>query len=295
MSNVLHLLLDLELIIPYLSFHEWNRLLMIDRDTYHHHERLLQSHFKKKWVSSSCPLNLTGEMLYKSLPPSDNIVSAICAYSENSKSMTYCYDLQSLHELANQKRDDHVWVSIKFCLKFYHEKRRSIWKSLSEWWTNDLVSRNLDFYFSFRSSSDQWIIKRNTFYFEVEIIDEPPAQKNPIIIIGFSTREVFWSNCFDLSLFGWDHGSIALHSDDSCLYHNHKYVGNIYIGQTRPVVIGCGMNDENLFFTTRGQLMYSFPYPKHLRILELFPVIQYNPSYRMRLNFGSQPFLYSFL
>lgn len=287
-ADLVDFLLDNDVLIPFLSVKDWNQVLIVNKSCREKRQVIWKKEFYKSRQGDPCLFNLNGEILHKLLPPSkNNIVSTLCQFSEHSKNIIYCYDLNSMYSHISSNNDISKWTSVMLNLCFY--KHKSKWCLLKEYF--GIIGKPwLDFYFCFKNNN-HWKLLHNVFYFEVVILKEP-MHEDKVFIIGFSSKDSFWTNVFDVSLLGWCENSIGYHSDDGNIFYGHKFISNSIYG--RGDTIGCGMNDQTIFFTKNGRLIYTFHLTKKLCIYNLFPVLQFNSSYTIEINLGHQDFLYTF-
>ncbi len=153
----------------------------------------------------------------------------------------------------------------------------------------------IPFSFPVPSETEVEIISSNVYYYEVTLLDiqNQESWDGECVSIGFGNK-----NTTFLSHVGWYDGSVGFHSDDGTIRFNEadnsvKAYTNVWgPGDVAGAgIIYVGKNEFKPFFTFNGKLVYmagktiqmKFPY---------FPMVGYDHSRSIELNFSSKPFKY---
>ena len=160
---------------------------------------------------------------------------------------------------------------------------------------NDKLKYPIPFSFPIPTDSNIDIITSNVYYYEVTLLNKQNISPwiAECISIGFGHKNTHFHNHV-----GWSNESIGFHSDDGTIRYNEAgQVSKVHSDIWKPNdVAGAGIiyiskNEIKPFFTLNGKLIYmmgktiqmKFPY---------FPMIGYDHSHSIEINFSSKPFVY---
>lgn len=154
----------------------------------------------------------------------------------------------------------------------------------------------IPFSFPINNGNQIEIITSNVYYYEVKLLETQNIQHEWIgecVSIGFGNVK----NDFNTHV-GWSNNSIGFHSDDGTIrfnetYHTTKVYSNIWkSGDVAGAgVIFINKNTIKPFFTFNGKLIYMSEQTIEL-LLPYFPIIGYDHSKSIEINFSSKPFVF---
>ncbi len=153
----------------------------------------------------------------------------------------------------------------------------------------------IPFSFPVPSDTEVEVISSNVYYYEVTLLDIQNQEPwdGECVSIGFGNKNTTFE-----SHVGWYDNSVGFHSDDGTIRFNEaEFPSKAYTNVWGPGdvagagIIYVGKNEFKPFFTFNGKLVYmagktiqmKFPY---------FPMIGYDHSHSIELNFSSKPFKY---
>ena len=160
---------------------------------------------------------------------------------------------------------------------------------------SDKLKYPIPFSFPVPNQNEIEILTSNVYYYEVKILDKQnlSAWLGECVSIGFGNKNTHLNTHV-----GWTNDSIGFHSDDGTIRYNEssqvfKTYSDIWVpGDIAGAgIIYVGKNEIIPFFTFNGKLVYignksvkiDFPY---------FPIIGYDHSQSIEINFSSKPFKY---
>ncbi len=160
---------------------------------------------------------------------------------------------------------------------------------------NEKLKYPVPFSFPVPSDTDVEILTSNVYYYEVKLLEKQNMTPwiGECVSIGFGHKNTNFHTHV-----GWTSDSIGFHSDDGTIRFNESTkVSKVYSDVWKPGDVGgagiiyVGKNEIKPFFTFNGKLVYmsgktinmKFPY---------FPMIGYDHSHSIEMNFSSKPFVY---
>ncbi len=160
---------------------------------------------------------------------------------------------------------------------------------------NEKLKYPVPFSFPVPSDTDVEILTSSVYYYEVKLLEKQNMTPwiGECVSIGFGHKNTNFHTHV-----GWTSDSIGFHSDDGTIRFNEStQVSKVYSDVWKPGDVGgagiiyVGKNEIKPFFTFNGKLVYmsgktinmKFPY---------FPMIGYDHSHSIEMNFSSKPFVY---
>lgn len=156
----------------------------------------------------------------------------------------------------------------------------------------------IPFTFPVHSNNNIELLQSNIYYYELTILDkvnQPNTYfESPCVSIGFGTKTTPFN-----SHVGWYSNSIGYHSDDGTMRHNNTNNTAKIISKpwSNNDVVGAGIiwlsqNKIKFFFTLNGKLIWISTEPYDIKDF-YFPIIGYDHSNSISVNFSSSKFKYN--
>jgi len=160
---------------------------------------------------------------------------------------------------------------------------------------NDKLKYPIPFSFPIPNESDIDIITSNVYYYEVTLVNKQNMTPwtGECVSIGFGHKNTHFHNHV-----GWSSESVGFHSDDGTIRYNEAgQISKVHSDVWKPNdvagagIIYVGKNEVKPFFTLNGKLIFMMGKTIHMKY-PYFPMIGYDHSHSIEINFSSKPFVY---